>query len=164
MKPVGTFGRLNVESELMVFNMRKATVSDGTRVMEIWRRAADATHDFLKPDDRRDIESEVAAYLSSAPLDLAVDEADMAIGFMLLHGGHMEALFIDPAFRGLGIGRALVDEAVKRSPALSTDVNEQNLQAIGFCEHLGFERTGSSALDGQGRAYPLIHLRYLLGR
>ena len=26
----------------------------------------DATHDFLKPDDRRNIESEVAAFLPSA--------------------------------------------------------------------------------------------------
>jgi putative acetyltransferase len=83
---------------------------------------------------------------------------------MLLDGNHMEALFIDPAFRGKGIGRALVDEAVKRFPSLCTDVNEQNLQAIGFYEHLGFERTGYSAIDGQGRAYPLIHLRYVLTR
>jgi putative acetyltransferase len=132
--------------------------------MEVWRRAVDATHEFLKPDDRRDIESEVAAFLPSAPLDLAVDEADGVIGFMLLDGSHMEALFIDPAFRGKGIGRALVDEAVRRCPSLCTDVNEQNRQAVGFYEHLGFERTGYSALDGQGRAYPLIHMRYVLGR
>lgn len=148
----------------MVVRIRKATVSDGMRVMEVWRRAVDATHDFLKPDDRRDIESEVAAFLPSAPLDLAVDEADAAIGFMLLDGSHMEALFIDPAYRGKGIGRALVDEAVKRFPSLSTDVNEQNLQAIRFYERLGFERTGYSALDGQGRAYTLIHLRYVFSR
>lgn len=142
----------------MKVRIRKATVSDGMKVMEVWRRAVDATHGFLKPDDRRDIESEVAAFLPNAPLDLAVDEADSAIGFMLLDGGHLEALFIDPAFHGKGIGRALVDEAVKRFPSLSTDVNAQNLQAVGFYEHLGFERTGYSALDGQGRAYPLMHL------
>ena len=72
----------------------------------------------------------------------------------------MEALFVDPDFRGSGIGRALVEDAVKRHPALSTEVNEQNLQAIGFYERLGFERFGRSAIDGQGRPYPLIHLRY----
>jgi putative acetyltransferase len=81
----------------LVVRIRKATALDGMRVMEVWRGAVDATHDFLKPDDRRDIESEVAAFLPGAPLDLAVDEADEAIGFMLLDGGHMEALFIDPA-------------------------------------------------------------------
>ncbi len=73
--------------------------------------------------------------------------------------GHMEALFVDPGVRGSGIGRALVEEAVGRYPDLSTDVNEQNLQATGFYERMGFERRGRSALDGQGRPYPLIHLQ-----
>ena len=45
-----------------------------------------------------------------------------------------------------------------RSP-IFTDVNEQNLQAVGFYEHLGFVPIGRSERDGQGRAYPLIHLR-----
>ena len=143
-----------------MIRIRKSTSMDGARVMEIWRRAVDATHDFLGPEDRRDIENEVAAFLPRALLDLAVDETDGAIGFMLLHGSHMEALFVDPDFRGSGIGRALVQEAIRRHSDLSTDVNEQNLQAIGFYERLGFERCGRSAIDGQGRPYPLIHLRY----
>jgi putative acetyltransferase len=128
--------------------------------MEIWRRAVDATHDFLSFEDRRDIEAEVAAFLPAAPLDLVVDEADRAVGFMLLYGNHMEALFADPDFRGSGVGRALVEDAVKRHPHLATDVNEQNLQAIAFYERLGFERRGRSGMDSQGRPYPLIHLSY----
>lgn len=140
--------------------IRKSTLADGARVMEIWRRAVDATHLFLRTEDRSDIEAEVAAFLPRAPLDLAVDENDRAIGFMLLDGNHMEALFIDPDFRGSGVGRALVEDAVKRHPDLSADVNEQNLQAVGFYEWLGFQRCGRSVIDGQGRPYPLIHLRY----
>ena len=140
--------------------IRKSTLTDGAQVMEIWRRAVDATHDFLSAEDRKDIEVEVAAFLPRAPLDLAVDETGRAIGFMLLHGSHLEALFVDPDFRGSGIGRGLVEDALKRQPDLSTEVNEQNLQAIGFYERLGFERCGRSAIDGQGRPYPLILLRY----
>jgi putative acetyltransferase len=139
--------------------IRKSTVTGGARVMEIWRRSVDARHDFLSAEDRKDIEVEVTAFLPSAPLDLAVDETGMAIGFMLLHGSHLEALFVDPDFRGSGIGRGLVEDALKRQPDLSTEVNEQNLQAIGFYERLGFERCGRSAIDGQGRPYPLILLR-----
>jgi len=45
-------------------------------------------------------------------------------------------------------------------PKLTTDVNEQNGQAIGFYESMGFLRVGRSPVDGQGRPYPLIHLEY----
>lgn len=147
-----------------MIKIRKSTEADGTRVLDIWRSAVDATHRFLSDDDRRAIESEVVAFLPGAPLDLAVDNDDRAIGFMLLDGSHMEALFVDPAHHGTGVGRLLVEEAIRRHPDLSTDVNEQNDAAAGFYERLGFERCGRSALDGQGRAYPLTHLRYRAAR
>lgn len=143
-----------------MIRIRKSTRADGARVLDIWRRAVDATHHFLGDDDRRAIELEVAAFLPDAPLDLAVDETDRPLGFMLLDGSHMEALFIDPARHGTGVGRLLVEDALRRHPDLSTDVNEQNESAAGFYERLGFERCGRSALDGQGRPYPLAHLRY----
>jgi putative acetyltransferase len=146
-----------------MIRMRKSTSADGPEVLDLWRRSVDATHDFLSPQDRRAIDAEVVAFLPGAPLDLAVDENNRVTGFMLLDGGHMEALFIDPDHRGRGIGRSLVEEAIRRHPHLSTDVNEQNIQAVGFYERLGFERHGRSALDGQGRPYPLIHLRYAAG-
>ena len=79
---------------------------------------------------------------------------------MLIDGTHMEALFIDPAWRGQGVGRRLIDHALSLHPTLTTDVNEQNAQAIGFYEAMRFARTGRSDQDGQGRPYPLIHLRY----
>ncbi|KVL18405.1 acetyltransferase [Burkholderia sp. MSMB1826] len=143
-----------------MIRIRPSTQADSTRVLDIWRNAVDATHHFLSDDDRRAIESEVAAFLPSAPLDLAVDENDRPIGFMLLDGSHMEALFVDPEHHGTGVGRRLVEEALERHPDLSTDVNEQNEAAAGFYERLGFERCGRSEVDGQGRPYPLIHLRY----
>lgn len=127
--------------------------------MEIWRAAVDATHLFLSPADRRDIEAEVAGFLPQAPLWLAVDNCDRPVGFMLLDKERMEALFVDPLHHGSGIGRALVRHGLGIHPNLTTDVNEQNVQAVGFYEHIGFERMGRSAKDGQGRSYPLIHMR-----
>jgi len=146
-----------------MIRIRKSTEADGTRVLDIWRQAVDATHHFLSNDDRRAIEAEVVAFLPGAPLDLAVDEHDRPVGFMLLDGSHMEALFVDPAHHGAGVGRRLIEAALRRHSDLSTDVNEQNEAAAGFYERLGFERCGRSALDGQGRPYPLIHLRYRRG-
>ncbi|SPY36331.1 Uncharacterized N-acetyltransferase YjaB [Proteus mirabilis] len=77
---------------------------------------------------------------------------------MFLHDGHLEALFIDASARGLGIGKQLISHALALHPNLSVDVNEQNQQAVGFYQHMGFQISGRSELDNQGRAYPLLHL------
>ncbi|MGH6634079.1 acetyltransferase [Sphingopyxis sp.] len=143
-----------------MIRIRQSTPADGARVVEIWRDAVDATHDFLAAEDRAAIEAEVQSFLPAAPLWLAVDADDRPIGFMLLDGSSMEALFIDPAHRGGGVGRALVAHALECHPTLTTEVNEQNKQAVGFYERLGFVPTSRSERDGQGRAYPLIHLRF----
>lgn len=103
---------------------------------------------------------EVCAFLPQAPLTLAVDQNDRPLGFMLIDNSHMEALFIDPAASGHGIGATLVRHGLAQYPGMTTDVNEQNEQAIGFYERMGFVRTGRSPLDGQGRPYPLIHLAH----
>ena len=143
-----------------MIKLRPSRPEDGPRVVEIWAAAVDATHDFLTPEDRAAIGKEVEDFLPYAQMTLAVDDRDRAIGFMLIDNGHMEALFIDPAHRGAGVGAIMIDYALAVHPSLSTDVNEQNAQAVGFYEHMGFERTGWSATDGQGRPYPLIHLRF----
>lgn len=143
-----------------MITFRTSTPADGERVVDIWRRSVNATHDFLTPQDRQAIEAEVVGFLPAAALDLALDASGRPQAFMLLDGSHIEALFVDPDARGAGVGRALVEEALRRHPHLTTDVNEQNAQAVGFYERMGFERTGRSDRDGQGRAYPLIHLRH----
>lgn len=142
-----------------MIRIRTSTPADGERVLAIWGDAVDATHDFLSIGDRAAIGEEVAGFLPSAPLWLAVDANDRPLGFMLLDGSHMEALFIDPACRGTGIGRMLVAHALTLHPVITTDVNEQNGQAVGFYARMGFTPTGRSGHDGQGRAYPLVHLR-----
>lgn len=147
-----------------VLKIRASTAADGARALQIWQRAVDDSHDFLAQADREAIAREVAGFLPQAPLVLAVDAADWPLGFMLLSsgptGGHMEALFVDPASKGQGVGTLLVRWALGVHPRLTTDVNAQNPQAMAFYRALGFVETGRSPLDGQGRAYPLVHLRY----
>ena len=141
-------------------SIRPARAADGARLLDIWRQAVDATHDFLAPADRSAIDAEVAAFLPQAPAWLATDPGDRAIGFMLIDGTHMDALFIDPDWHGQGVGRRLVEHALSLHSTLTTDVNEQNRRAMAFYEAMNCARTGRSDRDGQGRPYPRIHLRY----
>jgi putative acetyltransferase len=142
-----------------MISIRESRPDDSDRAIEIWRRSVDATHDFLSLDHRAAIEVEVRHFLPKTPMWLAVDDADQPQAFMILSAFKIEGLFIDPEARGDGIGRALVEHARTFIPQPMVDVNEQNQQALGFYEHLGFERIGRSELDDEGRPYPLIHLQ-----
>jgi len=140
--------------------LRPSRTTDGDALVDLWRRAVDATHDFLSTEDRQAIDAEVAGFLPQAPMVVAVGDQDQPQGFMLIDGSHMEALFIDPDLRGTGIGRQLLQHALALQPQLTTDVNAQNAQAVGFYRRMGFIETGRSPVDSQGRPYPLIHLRH----
>jgi putative acetyltransferase len=141
-----------------MIRIRASREDDDARVVAIWCAAVDATHDFLKPADRIALEELVRDFLTGTAMWLAVDAGDRALAFMLIDQGHMEALFVDPVHRGIGIGAALVRHGLGLNPVMTTDVNEQNGQAVGFYTRMGFEAVGRSPLDGQGLPYPLIHL------
>ena len=68
-------------------------------------------------------------------------------------------LFIDPAYRGKGVGTMLLDLAIHELGVTHVDVNEQNAQARGFYEHKGFEVIGRSETDEQGEPFPILHMR-----
>ena len=142
-----------------MIDIRNSRPSDGQRLVSIWRSAVAATHDFVDPVDLEAIDREVRAFLPECPVWLAVDDADQGIGFMGLTGSRIESLFIDARYRGIGVGRRLVEFALASNKVLTTEVNEQNDQAVGFYCHLGFEVTGWTPTDEEGRPYPLLHLR-----
>ena len=78
------------------------------------------------------------------------------------NGGHVDMLFVDPAFFGCGAGRTLLRLAWERAFAaglpLTLDVNEQNPAAVAFYRRMGFVVTGRSPVDSAGRPYPLLHM------
>jgi|GEM_PF-77954 len=126
----------------MVISIRRSQHEEGEELVAIWCRSVDATHDFLSAEYRAELEELVRSFLPEAPLWVAVNERDQPVGFMLLSGQHMDALFIDPDVRGCGVGRMLVEHALSMAPELTTNVNEQNEQAVGFYKKVGFKVTG----------------------
>ena len=84
----------------------------------------------------------------------------MPVGFMGLAEDDISALFLEPSCRGQGGGRRLVAHAQRlRGGSLTVDVNEQNPAARGFYEALGFVVVSRSPDDGDGRPFPLLHMR-----
>ncbi|MBS4100855.1 acetyltransferase [Tsukamurella paurometabola] len=141
-----------------VITLRNGTGADHPALVRVWRSSVDATHDFLAEADRDAIEARLASdYFPQVRLTVA--EVDGAVaGFAGTVGDDLAMLFVHDDARGRGVGRALVDHAVRELGVRTVDVNEQNAQAVGFYAHSGFVVTGRSATDGEGRPYPLLHL------
>ncbi|TYG04539.1 acetyltransferase [Klebsiella grimontii] len=142
----------------MVISIRRSRHDEGEKLVAIWRRSVDATHDFLSKEYRVELETLVSSFLPEAPLWVAVTDKDEPVAFMLLTGEHMDALFVDPTVRGCGVGKLLIEHALTLAPKLTTNVNEQNEQAVGFYQKMGFKVTGRSETDDLGKPYPLLHL------
>ena len=142
----------------MVISIRRSRHDEGEKLIAIWCRSVDATHDFLSKEYREELEELVSSFLPEAPLWVAVTEEDEPVAFMLLTGEHMDALFVDPDVRGFGVGKLLINHALTLSSKLTTNVNEQNEQAVGFYKKMGFKVTGRSDTDDLGKPYPLLNL------
>ena len=141
-------------------SVRHGTAADVPRALAIWRDAVRATHGFLTPADRAEIDALVVAWLPTVDLWLMDDESGRPIGFLVMDGNLIDALFVDPAVHGRGYGTALLDHALALAPHAVVDASEQASNALPFYEARGFVRTGRSETDPQGRPYPLVHLKY----
>ncbi len=129
----------------------------------LWERSVRATHDFISAAEIEKIRPEARAGLEQIPVLLVClnggEDSSEPVGFLGVEGRKVEMLFVDPAARGRGIGSLLMREAAERTGADEVDVNEQNSQAVGFYEHLGYHVFARSETDDQGRPFPILHLR-----
>ncbi|MDF8331233.1 acetyltransferase [Aeromonas salmonicida] len=138
--------------------IEQAKTRDHPTLISLWEASVRATHHFL-PEAEIDVLKPLILehYFAAVDLVCARDETGIA-GFCGVHDGNLEMLFLAPEARGRGIGRLLVAHAISRQGATRVDVNEQNAQALGFYQRMGFVVTGRSPLDGQGKPYPLLHM------
>lgn len=140
--------------------LRPGEPRDVSRALDIWRAAVVATHGFLTPHERAQIEVQVAAMLPEVPLWVAEDADGEVQGFLVFAGDMIEALFVHPGVHGQGFGSALVGKALELHPAPRVDANEQADNALPFYLARGFVRTGRSPTNAEGRPFPIVHLCY----
>ncbi len=139
--------------------IEQADAGDYQALIALWEASVRATHHFLQEADITTLKPLILEhYFAAVDLVCARGEEGEIAGFCGVHDGNIEMLFIAPEARGSGVGRLLVAHAIQRQGARRVDVNEQNAQALGFYQHLGFGVTGRSPLDGQGKPYPLLHM------
>lgn len=130
------------------------------KLIPIWESSVRATHDFLTESAIEYFKDALPEIFKQVPVLLvAFDEAKEPVGFIGLSGSEIEMLFIAANTRGQGIGKSLITEAIQNFGATELTVNEQNPQAVGFYQHLGFETYRRSNTDDSGNPYPILHMR-----
>lgn len=132
------------------------------KLLKVWEESVRATHLFIS-----DIEIEnIAGYIPQAlksisALIVAIDNNSEPIAFMGIEGRKLEMLFISPKDRGKGIGKRFIQYGLENYSINEVGVNEQNPQARGFYEHMGFQVYKRTETDEQGNLYPILYMRLL---
>lgn len=129
-------------------------------ITELWEASVRATHDFLAESDIQFFKPLIRnEFLSAVDLRCAKDSEGKIHGFLGVADGNIEMLFVAPDSFGKGVGKLLLNYAIKELGATKVDVNEQNINALAFYKHMGFTVVSRSPVDGFGKPYPLLHMQ-----
>lgn len=143
-----------------IFELSERSPQRIAQLIPVWEASVRATHHFLSPQECEAIKGYLPQALRQvAHLLVAEREEQRPLGFMGVEGPRLEMLFLLPSERGRGLGRQLLQHAIDRYAVRELTVNEQNPQAVGFYEHVGFQTYRRTALDEQGNPYPLLYMR-----
>jgi putative acetyltransferase len=141
--------------------IRNSCEADLPRIFEVWESSVRATHHFLS-------EADIQFLIPLVKKELALfsflyclrDSGGEVYAFMGVANAKIEMLFVHPTKRGSGAGRTLAQYAIDVLNANLVDVNEQNEQAVGFYQYLGFRLINRSSLDPTGKPFPLLHMEF----
>lgn len=129
------------------------------QILSIWEHAVLATHDFLTPSDLEEIKQLVASINFEDLQVFCLTNKECVLGFVGVVDKKIEMLFLDPKYFGQGLGKTLLNFAIKELGADKLDVNEQNVKALRFYQNAGFETYERTDKDDQGRDYPLLRMK-----
>jgi putative acetyltransferase len=130
-----------------------------TEMLDVWENSVRATHEFITEDDIEFFKPIIIEQaFPSVSLRCVKGENGSILGFVGVHNSKIEMLFILNEARGTGLGTLLLKYAIENLDANKVDVNEQNPQAVGFYEHMGFKVKSRSPLDDMGKPFPILHM------
>lgn len=129
-------------------------------LLKVWESSVRATHHFLSDEEILEIKKYVPEALGGiSHLIVETDENENLIAFMGIEDNKLEMLFIASLYMGKGIGKKLLLYGIEYYNVNDLAVNEDNLGAKGFYEHMGFKVYQRNELDDQGTPYPVLYMR-----
>lgn len=145
---------------IKVDKLKNINEDDIRNILKVWESSVRVTHDFLGEEDILSLIPDVVEGAKYVDNLLCVrNDKGIIKAFMGVHNNKIEMLFISDDYRGIGIGKKLIEYAIKILNVKFVDVNEQNIQAVGFYKHMGFQVFKRSDLDEQGNAFPILNMK-----
>ncbi|GMM83754.1 GNAT family N-acetyltransferase [Pseudoalteromonas sp. MTN2-4] len=135
--------------------------SDYGELLSVWENSVRATHNFISEEDIAFFKPIIIEQaFPNVILHCMKNTAGAIVGFIGVHSEKIEMLFILNEYRGQGIGKSLLKNALNFHSINKVDVNEQNPQALGFYEAMGFKVVSRSPLDDMGKPFPILHMSF----
>lgn len=129
-------------------------------LLEVWKDSVRATHTFLSVNEIENIKKYVPEALRMVEhLVIVKDKNNLPVAFMGIEERKLEMLFVKNNKRGKGIGKQFLNYGIEKYNINKLTVNEQNLSAKGFYEHVGFKTYKRSDIDEQGNPYPILYMK-----
>ncbi len=133
---------------------------DYPELLAVWENSVRATHSFITEQDIEFFKPIIIEQAFPAvTLRCLKNEQGAIQAFLGVHQDKVEMLFVLNEARGQGLGKLLMQYAIKELKVTKVDVNEQNLQAAGFYQYLGFKVISRSPLDDMGKPFPILHMK-----
>ena len=145
---------------MRIIEVKERTDNLINQLLEVWEDSVKATHTFLSNEEIEKIKEYVPqALIGISHLIIETDENGNPIAFMGIEGNKLEMLFIKNSERRKGIGKKLLNYGIENYGVNKLAVNEQNPEAKGFYEHMGFKVYKRNELDEQGNPYPILYMK-----
>ncbi|MEH2922147.1 N-acetyltransferase [Samsonia erythrinae] len=108
-------------------------------LMHLWLKSTILAHPFIREDYWRESEAEVRDVYIPRSQTWVYEEQKRLIGFIsVLEKRFIGALFVEQAYYGKQIGKALIQHVQVQFPLLSLEVYQQNTRACRFYHKQGF--------------------------
>ncbi len=119
-------------------DIRQYKPTDLEHLLRTWELASHVGHPFLSKDflksEKRNIPT---VYLPSGEAWVAIVEREL-VGFTILHGDEVGALFVNPEYHGMGVGFELMNRARELHGQLKVEVFKDNVKGNKFYSRYGF--------------------------
>ena len=142
--------------------IRPYSSGDLDAVLDVWYQASVVAHSFLPEEFFENERRQIADQWLPVAETVVYETGDRVVGFLALIGNEVGGIFVDPGYQGRGIGRALMDHALRLHSVLELDVFEANTVGRRFYDAYGFVAVGRQMNDVAGQ--PELRLRLKRGR